>query len=210
MWWRCFVDNSHKKTAQFDKNQIHILTHTKIYACTHTLHTYTHTNLNIFPPDLSLPRCNRINEPITGYGSSHRFKRNQDYYPSPILSLYSSLCVCMCPFMHGWDQWENMSQSVLCCAVPTSTYHGGQWPYQPSYLAVLSSKKTRENEGSNASLQVYAAAQHTLTSHLPPLFTSCSTVLSSCCLLQCSNRQNVGKADDLGGFNTDYLEQNCL
>ncbi len=87
-----------------------------------------------------------INEPLTGCRSSHRLKK-----PPPYCMYCASLCMDARAHPH-MVRIDEKTWVALCGAVPTPTYRGGQWPYQPSYLAALSSKKTRENEGSNASL----------------------------------------------------------
>lgn len=91
-------------------------------------HTHTHTHLTYIhklkfisarsqPPTMQQDKwANHWERALP------RVQRNQDYYPALVLRSRVHLCVCvyvcvhMCPFMHGWDQWEYMSQSVLCSA----------------------------------------------------------------------------------------------
>ena len=156
---------------------------------THTSHTYTNSNSLLL--DLSLPRCNRTNEPITEKGPSHEFKEikiiilpsycaHVCIFVDVCVSMW--VCVCVRACAHSCMVRINENTWVsLSCAAATSTDHEGQWPYQPSYLAILSSKKTWGNEGSDASLWNVSLSCSPAHSdlYLPSLFTSCSTISSS-------------------------------
>lgn len=179
-----------QKAAQFLKSNTQPYSHSSI-----CLHTH---KPKIFLLDLSLPRCNRINEPITGYGSSHGFKEIKIIILPPYcVSVCIFVCAGMCLFMHGWDQWENLSQCVLrsiCLYL--------QWrpvALSTSYLAVLSSKKTREKEGSNVSLRSVILCCSPARSDLSFTFSvyfrfHCFVKLLFAVKFSCSNRWNI---DDL-------------
>lgn len=87
-----------QKGAQFRKSNTHPDSHVARGAC-------THADLSIFLLAPSLPRCNRINEPITGYRSSHGFKGIKAIILPPYCG---EVCIFvhadMRLFMHGWDQ----------------------------------------------------------------------------------------------------------
>lgn len=63
----------------------------------------THTDLSRFLLVLSLPRCNRINEPITGYRSSHGFKGIKAIILPPIARRGVHLCACRRGPLHAWS-----------------------------------------------------------------------------------------------------------
>lgn len=85
------------------------------------------------------------------------------------------MCASMCPFMHGWDRWENLSRPV---SRSSSTHNGSWWPYQPPiWLSCQAGKQQRERV-KHISVKCDSALQPDL------LFTSCvylrATGLSSC------------------------------
>lgn len=69
----------------------------------------------------------------------------------------------MCPSMHGWDRWENLSRSVS----RSSIHNGSWWPYQPPiWLSCQAGKQQRERV-KRISVKCDSALQPDL------LFTSC-------------------------------------